>query len=151
MVRSLLRSSVLQRSSSIRLVLLVLGICVLLASVPLWLAMADYDYHYSFERERSDITFQQELVTTPYDQLSPETQRVVDAAIAGETFNFEDGTMDLPGFVSRGGTYYQFDARRAIDWLYPGSFVPILIGFVGLWLAVEAIQHERRSLGPRGY
>lgn len=151
MVRSLLDSSLLTRSSGLRFGLMLLGICVLLGSAPLWLATADFDYNYAFERTVEDPTFRQDTQTSPYRQLTSEEKRTVDAAIDGRSFSFEDDSKDLPKYVSRGGTTYQFTARRAVDWAYPGSFGPILCGIVGLWLTAESIQHERKHLGPRGY
>lgn len=151
MVRSLLDSSLLQRSSGLRFVLMLLGVCVVLGSVPLWLGAADFDYHYSFERTVEDPGFRQEMQTSPYRQLSLDEKRIVDAAINGNTFNFEDDTKDLPKYVSRGETYYKFSARRVVDWTYPGSFAPILVGIVGLWVTIETIQHERKHLGPHGH
>ena len=151
MVRSLLDSSLLTRSSGLRFALMLLGVCVLLGSAPVWLTTADFDYHYSYERTVENPTFRQETQTSPYRQLTSEEKRVVDAAIDGKTFSFEDDSTTFPPYVSRGGTTYQFDARRAIDWTNPGSFVPILVGVVGLWLTIEAVQHERKRLGPRGY
>lgn len=151
MVRSLLHSALLERYSTLRFALMALGICVLLASAPLWLGTADFDYHYSYKGQIEDLSFQQETETTPYRQLDPGTKRIVDSAIDGQSYDFEDDTRDLPKFVSRGETYYSFDARRAIDWAYPGTFAPLLAGLVGFWMVFEAVQHERRQLGPHGY
>src|SRR5699024_9044077 len=150
MVRSLLHSSWLRESSGLRLALMVLGVCVLLASVPVWLGAADFDYHFSYDRQLDDPSFEQKTNAAPYQQLTGEKKQVVDAAFDGRTYNFDDDTKDLPSVVSRDGTYYKFDSRRAVDWMYPGSFVPILVGIVGFWLVFEAVQHERAHLGPRG-
>lgn len=151
MVRSLLRSSLLTRSSGLRFALMVLGVCVLLASVPLWLGMADFDYHYAFDRTIENPTFEQETETAPYRQLSSGDKRVVDAALDGESFTFEDDSKEFPQYVSRAGTYYRFEARRAVDWTNPSTLGPTLLGVLGLWGTIEAVQHERMSLGPRGY
>jgi hypothetical protein len=151
MVRSLLDSSWLRRSSGLRFVLMLLGVCLLLTSVPLWLAVADYDYHFSYDRELENPSFYQEIHTSPYEQLAREKKRIVDAALGGERFDFEDDTKDLPAVVRKNGVYHKFASYRAIDWLYPGTLGSILLGFVGLWLTIEAVQHERKHLGPRGY
>jgi hypothetical protein len=151
MVRSLLHSSLLQRSSGLRFALLFLGICVLLASVPLWFGMADFDYHFSYDRTLRDPSFYQQTQTSPYGQLLDENKRVVDAALAGKTFEFEDDTKNLPEIVRKDGVYRKFNARRTIDWTYPGTLGPTVLGFMGLWIIIESIQHERKYLGPRGY
>lgn len=130
---------------------MILGICVLLGSAPLWLGTADFDYHFSYEGQVADPTFEQELDTTPYRQLDAETRRIVDNALDGRSYDFEDGTRSLPQYVSRDGTFYGFDSRRAVDWANPGSSVPVVTGLAGLWLVFEAVQHERSQLGPRGH
>jgi hypothetical protein len=151
MVRSLLDSAALERRSALRFALLFVGVCVMLASAPLWLGMADFDYHFSYEGQVADPTFEQELDTTPYRQLDAETRRIVDGAIDGRSYTFEDGSRSLPQYVSRDGTFYGFDSRRAVDWTHPGTVAPLVLGLVGLWLVVEAVQHERRRLGPHGH
>lgn len=150
MVRSFLDSSLLQRHSTLRFALLFVGVCVMLGSVALWFGTADFDYHYGFDGQIDDVSFQQEIRTTPYGQLSPDTKRIVDRAVQGRSFTFENGEMSLPTLVSHGGTYYRFDARRVVDWLNPGSVVPVLSGLMGLWATIEAVQHERKHLGTRG-
>jgi hypothetical protein len=151
MVRSLLHSAVLERRSTLRFALMLLGVCVLLASGPIWLGTADFDYHFSYAGQVADPTFQQETKTTPYRQLDAEARRIVDNALDGRSYNFEDDTRSLPPYVSRDGTFYAFDAGRSVDWTNPGSFVPVLTGLAGLWLVFEAVQHERKQLGPRGH
>jgi hypothetical protein len=151
MVRSILHSTLLARHSTLRFLLMVLGVCVLLASGPLWIGTADFDYQFSYNGQIEELTFQQELETTPYRQLDAETKRIVDNAIDGKSYSFEDDTRSLPQYVSRDGTFYGFTSRRAIDWTNPGSFVPILTALAGFWLVFEAIQHERQQLGPHGY
>jgi hypothetical protein len=151
MVRSLLHSAVLERRSGFRYAVMVLGVCVLLGSAPLWLGMADFDYQFSYEGRVADPTFQQELETTPYQQLDADIRPIVDNALDGRSYTFEDGTRSLPEYVSRDGTLHGFDSRRAVDWTNPGSSVPILSGLVGLWLVFEAVQHERKHLGPFGH
>ena len=151
MVRSLLGSSLLQRYATLRFGLMLLGVSILLASVPVWLGTADFDYHYSFDRERTELSFEERTQTAPYRQLTGETEQRVDAALDGKTYNFEDDTVELPEFVRRDGTTYEFDARRTVDWTNPGSFVPVVVGLVGLWLTIEAVQHERQHLGPYGH
>ena len=150
MVRSLLHSSLLERHSALRFTLMLLGVCVLLASLPAWLGAADFDYHFSYNHQIQDPTFEQERETTPYDQLSPEERQYVDAALDGERFDFEDDSRTMPSIVERGGTYYAFDSGRSVDWLNPGSFGPVLVGLAGFWLVFEAVQHERAHLGPHG-
>ena len=151
MVRSLLRSTLLTRYSSLRLLLMVLGVCVLLASGPIWLGTADFDYRFSYDGQVEEPSFEQKTQTTPYRQLDPGTRRIVDNAIDGKSYGFEDDTRSLPQYVSRGGTFYGFTSRRAVDWENPGSFGPVLTALVGFWLVFEAVQHERRQLGPHGY
>jgi hypothetical protein len=151
MVRSLLNSTLLTRRSGLRFMLFFLAVSVMLASVPLWLIMADYDYHFAFEGQQDKISFKQKQQTPSYSHLSANKQRIVDAAIDGQSFTFEDDTKTFPEFVYRGGTYYQFDSYRVIDWTYPGTIGPIVVGLVGLWLTVEAVQHERKQLGTPGY
>ena len=151
MVRSLLHSALLERYSTLRYSLMFLGVCAMLASAPLWLGTADFDYHFSYEGQIDELSFQQELETTPYDQLDSETKSIVDNALDGRSYDFEDDTRSLPNYVSRGDTYYAFDAQRAIDWTYPGTLAPILAGLAGLWLVFEAVQHERSQLGPHGH
>ena len=151
MVRSLLHSGVLERRSTLRFALMFVGVCAMLASVPLWLGMADFDYHYSYAGQIENPSFYQKTETTPYRQLDSETRRIVDSAMNGRSYTFEDDTRTLPPLVSRGDTYHEFDARRVIDWTYSGTFAPIALGLVGFWLVFEAVQHERRQLGPRGY
>jgi hypothetical protein len=141
----------LERHSTLRFSLMLLGVCVMLASAPLWLGMSDFDYHFSYEGQVEDPNFQQELETTPYRQLDAGTKRIVDTALDGRSYTFEDDTRSLPSYVSRGGTFYAFDSRRAIDWTYPGTLVPILAGLAGLWMVFEAVQHERSQLGPYGH
>ena len=150
MVRSLLHSSWLRGSSGLRFTLMLLGVCVMLASVAVWFGAADFDYHFSYDRQLDTPSFDQKSHASPYQQLDPDKKRVVDAALDGKTFDFEDDTTDLPSVVSRGGTYYKFDSRRAVDWTYPGSFGPVLALIAGFWLVFEAVQHERAQLGPRG-
>ena len=150
MVRSLLHSSLLRRHSSLRFTLMLVGVCVLLASGPVWLVAADYDYHFSYNHQIQNPSFEQRSETTPYDQLSADEKQYVDAALDGQSFDFEDDSRDLPSIVSRGDTYYAFDSRRSVDWLNPGSFGPVLVAVAGFWLLFEAVQHERAHLGPHG-
>jgi hypothetical protein len=151
MVRSLLHSAVLERRSTLRFAVMILGVCVLLGSAPLWLGTADFDYHFSYDGQVADPTFQQETETTPYRQLDAETRRIVDSALGGRSYTFEDGTRSLPQYVLRDGTFHGFDSNQIIDWTNPASFVPVLTGLVGLWMVFEAVQHERSHLGPRGH
>ncbi|GAA0470974.1 hypothetical protein MUK72_07485 [Halococcus dombrowskii] len=151
MVRSILRSALLTRYSSLRFLLMLLGVCVLLASGPIWLGTADFDYQFGYNGQVDELSFQQQTQTTPYRQLDAGTKRIVDNAIDGQSYSFEDDTRSLPKYVSRDGTFYGFTSRRAIDWANPGSFVPILTALAGFWLIFEAVQHERRQLGPHGY
>jgi hypothetical protein len=151
MVRSLLHSALLERHSTLRFAFMLLGVCVLLASGPLWLGTADFDYRFSYDGQVADPSFQQELETTPYRQLDTGAKRIVDNALDGQSYDFEDDTRSLPKYVSRGGTFYAFNAGRSVDWTNPGSSVPVLTGLVGLWLVFEAVQHERSQLGPRGH
>ncbi|HET7324826.1 MAG TPA: hypothetical protein VFJ06_10880 [Halococcus sp.] len=150
MVRSLLNSSLLQRSEGLRFVFLVLGMCILLASVVMWVGLADFDYHFSYGHELDSPSFVQKTHATPYEQLDGTKKHIVDAAFDGRSFTFEDDTKDLPEIVNKNGVYYKFASNRAIDWTNPNTFGPTVFGFVGLWLVLEAIQHERKSLGPRG-
>ena len=113
--------------------------------------MVDHDYHFSYEGQVDEVSFEQELRTSSYGQLPAEKQRIVDSAIDGRTFDFEDGGRSLPAFVRRGDVYHQFDSRRAIDWTNPGSFVPIAVGVVGVLIVIEVIQQECANLGPAGY
>ena len=151
MVRSLLDSSSLQESRSLRFTILLVGVALVLASGPLWVGIADRDYRFSATGERENLPPAVEQAAIPYGQLSPENQRTVDAALAGESFRFEDGTKQLPRYVSRGNTYYEFDSRQVIDWTSPASFGPIPLGIFGVWFVIEVIQHERKSLGPFGH
>ena len=145
-------SSRLQESVTLRFLLLFFPrIVVLLGSVPAWLVMVDHDYHFSYEGQVDEVSFEQELRTSSYGQLPAEKQRIVDSAIDGRTFDFEDGGRSLPAFVRRGDVYHQFDAGRAIDWTNPGSVVPIAVGVVGVLIVIEAIQQECANLGPAGY
>ena len=131
-----------------------LGIVVLLGSVPAWLVMVDDDYHFSYEGQVGEVSFEQELRTSPYGQLSAEKQRIVDSAVNGRTFDFEDGGRSLPAFVRRGDVYHQFDSRRAIDWTNPGSFVPIAVGVVGVLILSDRntrISNGRRRWTATGY
>ncbi|EMA39134.1 hypothetical protein [Halococcus hamelinensis] len=129
---------------------MLLGVCVLLASLPAWLGAADFDHHFSYNHRIQDPTFEQERETTPYDQLSTEEKQYVDAAIDGRSFDFEDDSREMPSVVERGGTDYALDSARSVDWLNPGSFGPVLGGIAGFWLVFEAVQHERAHLGPHG-
>ena len=151
MVRSLLDSTLLTRRSGLRFVVFFLAVSVMLASVPLWVVMADYDYHFAYEGQQENISFNQKMQTSSYSHLSANKQRIVDAAIDGQSFTFEDATKTFPEFVYRGGTYYQFDTHRAIDWTHPGTLGAMVVGLVGLWLTIESVQHERKQLGPVGH
>jgi hypothetical protein len=151
MVRSLLDSTLLTRRSGLRFVVFFLAVSVMLASVPLWVGMADYDYHFAYEGQQDDISLNQKMQTPSYSDLSANKQRIVDAAIDGQSFTFEDDTKTLPEFVYRDGTYYQFDSYQVIDWTHPRTLGAMVVGLVGLWLTIEAVQHERKQLGPVGY
>ena len=145
MPRSLLKNNRLKNSSSLRFILMFLGICILLGSVAVWFGVADFDHQYSFDREQppSEISFREETRTDPYDQLQPETRRIVDQALNGREFTFEDGEKQLPTRIRRGNTYYEFISKRTLDYTNPATFGPILLGIFGLYLVIEAIQHER--------
>ena len=145
MPRSLLKNERLRNSSSLRFILMFFGICILLGSVAVWFGIADFDYQFSFDEEQqaNELSFREETRTDPYDQLQPETRKIVDQALNGQEFSFENDEKQLPKRVSRGGTYYVFNSRRTIDWINPATFGPILLGILGFWLTIEAIQHER--------
>lgn len=113
MVRSLLRNERLKDSSSLRFILLLVGICILLGSVAVWFGIADFDHRFSLDSQQqpSEVSFKQETRTDPYNQLQPDVQRIVNQAINGQEFRFESGEMQLPTRVRQGGTNYKFNSR----------------------------------------
>lgn len=151
MVRTLLSSQTLENDRTLQHVILVIGLCFMLGSVPLWLGVADQDYQFSLAGERTDLSPAIETSAYQYNQLPSKEQQIVDEAMNGKSFYFEDGSMDLPRFVVKSNTYYEFNSSPIIDWASPLSFGPIIIGIVGIWLTFEAIQHWRKQLGPFGY
>ena len=145
MPRSLLKNEYLKNSSTLRFVLLFLGICILLGSVAIWFGVADFDYQFSFseDHQADDLSFQEQSRADPYNQLDANTRKTVDQALNGKEFTFENDEKQLPKYVSQGDTYHEFNSKRAADWANPVTFGPILLGVLGFWLVMEAIQHER--------
>jgi hypothetical protein len=145
MPRSLLKNKYLKSSSTLRFILMVLGVCILLGSVAAWVGIADFDSQYSFvgDHQSNDLPFRERVKADPYDQLESDTRNIVDKALNGKEFTFEDDRKQLPKYVTQGNTYHEFNYRRTIDWTNPRTFGPILLGILGFWLTIEAIQHER--------
>lgn len=128
--------------STLHFVGLFLGMCVFFAGVGVWFVTADQDWTYYFEEESDTAPrhFDGEFAT--YGELTPREREIVDRAIDGERFGFEDEAQVPPEMVGRNGTYYLFYSAMHYDWLNPMTFVPTLTAIGGAAIMAEAARRD---------
>ncbi|WP_435194691.1 hypothetical protein [Natronomonas sp. EA1] len=130
-------------SSTLQFLLLVVGMSIVLGSVVGFFAMQDQDFKYVYEQSHDDYPHNAGP-TGYYEELSPEQQQAVDAAIAGTPQRYEDGSGVPPEVVKKNGTYHEFDAFSHFDWGNPNTFGPVLVGLFGLGVTVEVARRDVR-------
>lgn len=128
-------------SSPLDFAALLLGVCVLLAGVGGWLAFADRDYQYAYQRS-SDTYPQHAGHLGYYESLSPEQQQIVDRALAGEAPRTEEGTQMPPEVVKKDGTYHVFRRYSYFDWTNLRTGGTALVGLVGFALMAGAMYRD---------
>lgn len=132
--------------------LFVLGICVAFAGVLYWVGELDYDHHYELEATYDELP-PHEGGYRYYSSLSPEKQGIVDGAIDGTFYTFEDASKVPPDLIRRGDTYYVFEYRTSFDWTDPGMATGTGVFVAGGMMVLEAIRREQfphRRLLPVG-
>lgn len=120
-----------------------IGLCVVMAGVGGFFALHDQDWRYSYDHSEDDWEGQQ-TGTAYYDQLAPEQRRIVDRAMAGETFTFETAEPVPPATIKQNGTYHVFNRHTVFDFLHPGTGGPILVSLAGLGLVVVSARADIR-------
>ncbi|AFK18984.1 hypothetical protein E6P09_09360 [Haloferax mediterranei ATCC 33500] len=133
---------------------------IALSSIALFVGFADYDYHYTYEREVDH--FPPRVYPTDYSALQPESQQVVDEALETGRVTRQNGSAipsvkksSLPSEgstetnfgsrlyvnesnlseiasegIKRDGRKYLFTASRSFDWTDPRTFGPMLLGLL---------------------
>lgn len=123
--------------------LLFLGVCVLLAGVGLWFAIADQDYQYVYQ-ETTDSQPRFSETLGYYDQLSASEQEMVDRALDGEAPRAETRGQTPPPVVKRGDEYLVFRRYSYFDWTDPRTGGSVLVAVLGLAGIVQAVRSDVR-------
>lgn len=129
--------------STLYFLMLLVGACVMFAGTGVWFVTADMDYHFSFTGQVEDDSPRYTDVVV-YDNLPPEQQEMFHAAVEdGQTFGVEDasGVPDAEAIYYQ-ERYYIFTINGYYDWLNPETSVPVLVGFTGLAMMVDAARRD---------
>jgi hypothetical protein len=142
--------------STLHFLLVLLGVCLLLAGTVMGVGLRDYDHHYAFEETSETIPDDWNEATNPmqgaeydeqyapYDELDDRERRIFEAAVEdGKRYTFQSQAQLPPTLVEKDGTYYVFAYTRSFDWTDPGMAGATLTLFGGFWLAFEGIRREQ--------
>ncbi|WP_255196091.1 hypothetical protein [Halorarius litoreus] len=130
--------------STLHFVGVFLGMCVVMAGTMGFLAFHDTDWNYNYDHNEGDTYPRTAGTVEYYEQLSPEKQRIVDRAMAGERFTFETEEPVPPAVVKRNGSYHIFNRFTSFDFFDPGTGVPALLSLGGVALVAVSARADLR-------
>lgn len=130
---------------SLYFALFFVGVCVLLAGTGAWVALADKDYTYEYDRVEDDLP-DNEGQLQYYDSLSDEQRADFRAARDGSVQRYERREAAPREVILKDGRYYVFTLEAHFDWLDPRTGGPTLTALLGLGIVVFAARRDYRLI-----
>jgi len=119
------------------------GVCVLFAGTGTWVAFADRDYTYEFDRVEDQLP-EDEGQLQYYDSLTDEQRADFRAARDGNVLRYDTREAAPREVILKDGRYYVFTLEAHFDWLAPRTAGPTLTTLLGLGIVVFAARRDYR-------
>ncbi|MFP9192141.1 hypothetical protein ACLI4Q_10860 [Natrialbaceae archaeon A-CW1-1] len=135
--------------SWVHLAIIFLGLIFIIASIISGLAAVEYlIFHEESAEDVGDVSEEIDRYgMVQYEELSEEQKQIVDGAIEGEQYRFDDDDNEAIAWgngrvISQDGQYHVIPRDTTINWISTAGLLALSLGIGGVLLIIEAIRRD---------